>query len=209
MTEQFCAPLTAYIRKSVDLTDGQIELIEKQSRIVVFPKGSLMAEEGIHSKHIYFILSGQARSYFLDDGGKTITWFFHFNDSFSSAKNLFITDYKSFLTHTPGTLTIEALSEVKAIQWNYSTIEKLVNQMPPFATWLRTLNESFFTIIYDRILTLMTMSAQQRYEKLLQDEPHLLQMFSNHYLASYLSLAPQSLSRIKANVSHAHLSVAV
>lgn len=204
MNEHFCDPLTAYIRKSVNLTDSEATLIEEQSREVSFSKGSFLAQKGQHSKYIYFIVSGQARSYYLDDHAKTITWFFHFNEPFSSVKNLFVADYKSFLTHSPATLTIEALTDIRAIQWNFSDFDYLLNQMPAFETWIRKLNESFFIIIYDRIFTLMTMPAQQRYEKMLQDEPYLLQMFSNHYLASYLSLAPQSLSRIKANVCHTH-----
>jgi len=209
MNEQFCKPLTAYIRQSVNLTENEAELIEKQSRVVTFTKGSLLAEEGFHSRSVYFILSGQARSYYLDEQGKSITWFFHFNESFSTAKNLFVTDYKSLLTNTPGTLTIEALTDITAVQLSFSGLEHLLNGMPAFGTWMRKLNESFFIVIYDRIFTLMTMTAQQRYEQMLHDEPHLLQMFSNHYLASYLGLAPQSLSRIKSTVSHSHLAVAV
>jgi hypothetical protein len=146
------------------------------------------------------IRSGQARSYYIDSSGKTTTWLFHFNEPFSNAKNLFINDYRSFLTNTPGTLTIETLTEVKAILWNRSTFDYLYKHIPVFEEWMRKMNEKFFIVIYDRVFTLLTMSAPDRYAKMLRDEPHLMQMFSNFYLASYLNIAPQSLSRIKGKL---------
>lgn len=209
MTANFCKPLIDYIRRSVELNEDETGVIKMKCKEVTFSKGSLIAQEGHHSKYAYFIVSGQARSYYINEHGKTTTWLFHFNESFSSSKNLFVADYKSFLTNAPGTLTIEALTDVKAIQWSFSDFEFLLSKVPVFGTWMRKLNESLFINVYDRILTLMTMSAQQRYEKMLSDEPHLPQMFSNYFVASYLSLAPQSLSRIKGAVSHLHLAMAV
>lgn len=57
--------------------------------------------------------------------------------------------------------------------------------------------KSAFLHTYDRVFTLLTMTATERYNKLLKEEPQLLQMFSNYYIASYLGIAPQSLSRIR------------
>ncbi|MDP9077716.1 MAG: Crp/Fnr family transcriptional regulator [Bacteroidota bacterium] len=209
MIAKDCKPLIDFIRKSVAINEKEMEIIKSKCKEVDFPKGSFIAQGGHHSKYVYFIVSGQARSYYINEQGKTTTWLFHFNEAFSSSKNLFVADYKSFLTNAPGTLTIEALTDVKAIQWSFSDFEFLLNQLPAFETWMRKLNESLFINIYDRVLTLMTMSAQQRYEKMLNEEPHLPQMFSNYYVASYLSLAPQSLSRIKGAVSQMHLALAV
>jgi len=209
MTAEDCKPLIDYIRKTVEVKDDEIETIKMKCKEVNFSKGNFIAKEGYHSRYVYFIVSGQARSYYINEQGKTTTWLFHFNEPFSSSKNLFVADYKSFLTNAPGTLTIEALTDVRAIQWSFADFEFLLDRLPAFETWMRKLNESLFINIYDRILTLMTMSAQQRYEKMLNDEPYLPQMFSNYYVASYLSLAPQSLSRIKGAVSHVHLALAV
>jgi CRP-like cAMP-binding protein len=209
MKTNHCGALIEYISRSVKLNHEAAVAISKRCREVYFPKGSFITREGNYSKYAYFIVSGQARSYYIDEQGKTTTWLFHFNESFSSPKNLIVTDYKSFLTGSPGTLTIETLTEVRAIQWSFADFELLLDRVPVFSTWIRKLNESLFINIYDRVSTLMTMSAQQRYEKMLHDEPHLTQMFSNYYVASYLSLAPQSLSRIKGTVSHGQLEVAV
>lgn len=209
MKEHICDPLIAFINRTVELEDHEAELIRSQSREIHFQKGELLARDGLQSKFTYFILSGKARSYYTDEHGKKTTWFFHFNAPKGSAKNHFATDYKSFLTNTPGTMTIEALTDINAIQWSTANIDYLADHIPSFNRWIRKLDQEFFMTVYDRVFTLMTMDATQRYEKMLKDEPHLQQMFSNDYVASYLNLAPQSLSRIKNFVSHHHLAVAV
>lgn len=209
MKEHICDTITGFINRTVELTEQEAELISSHSREVSFSKGELLTRDGLHSKYTYFILSGKARSYHTDEQGKKITWFFHFNSPYGCAKNHFATDYKSFLTNTPGSLTIEALTDVRAVQLSTANIEYLAEHIPAFNRWIRKLDQEFFMTVYERVFTLMTMSATQRYEKMLKDEPHLQQMFSNDYVASYLSLAPQSLSRIKNFVSHHHLAVAV
>jgi CRP-like cAMP-binding protein len=77
-------------------------------------------------------------------------------------------------------------------------VDYLMEKSLKYERWVRKLNESAYLHMYDRAFTLLTMSATERYHKLLKEEPHLLQMFSNYYIASYLGIAPQSLSRIRS-----------
>lgn len=76
-------------------------------------------------------------------------------------------------------------------------VDYLIANLFIYERWMRKLNENAYIHTYDRVFTLLTMTASQRYEKLLKEEAHLLQMFSNYYIASYLGIAPQSLSRIR------------
>lgn len=200
MTNDFCAPLLNYIRQFVNLDENEEEIISKQSKEVSFPKGKIIFYEGEIARYAYFITSGTARSYYTDHTGKTITWMFHFNEAGSNIKNLFVVDYKSFLTQLPGTMSIEILSDARAIQITKNDLEYQTRNIPGFEHWMRKLNENSFIIIYERIFTLLTMTATDRYLKMLNDEPHLLQMFSNYYLASYLGILPQSLSRIRKSL---------
>jgi len=199
--ENFCEPIITYIKKTVTLDVESVEKVIAQSEEVIFSKGEILLKEGAVSKYCYFIVSGLARSYYIGPDGRTTTWLFHFNEPFSNAKNLFINDYKSFLTGQACTLTIEALTEVRAIKWSITNFLTMCNDIPVFEKWMRRLNESFFIVMYDRISSLLTMSASDRYIKMLAEEPHLVQMFSNYYIASYLNITPPSLSRIRSRVS--------
>ncbi|CAM4091221.1 cAMP-binding domain of CRP or a regulatory subunit of cAMP-dependent protein kinases [Pedobacter westerhofensis] len=198
----FCKPLLDYISSVVDLDGPATDNIVAHAREVSFPRGSMLFTTGETARHAYFIVSGHARSYYTDYTGKTVTWLFHFNEPFSHIKNLFVVDYKSFLTDTPGTMSIEALSDIKMIRLGRHMFDNENQQAPALETFMRILNEKAFVVLYDKIYTLITKSATQRYLKILKEEPFLTQMFSNHYLASYLGIAPQSLSRIRARLMH-------
>jgi CRP-like cAMP-binding protein len=145
-------------------------------------------------------VSGKARSFYTDDADKTITWSFHFNETQSDFNNLFIVDYKSFLTQTPGTMSIEALTDIRAIRIGHQGLDPQFGHFPVIEKCLRKLNEYSFIVAYDRVFTLLTMSATDRYNKLLKNEPYLLEMFNDKYLASYIGVEPQSLSRIRKNL---------
>lgn len=196
----FCAPFLEYMSIDATIDEGTAELITANCREIEFPKGHILLQEGNKCKHFHFIVSGQARAFYTDSAGKTITWMFHFNDSASHTKNLFPIDYKSFLTRGPATLNIEALTAVKVIQFSKEEVDRLFEHSIIFERWMRKTNEKAFIVVYDRVFTLLTMSAAQRYRKLLKDEVHLLQRFSNYYIASYLGVAPPSLSRVRKEV---------
>lgn len=183
--------------EDVTLDEETVRLVSRYSREVTFNKGDIMQQAGPVCKHVYFILTGQAISYFSDFSGKTTTWFFHFNNAVSTVKNMFAVDYKSFLSGDPGTMTIEALTDIKALHFSRKDVDLLMQQSRIFEQWMRRLDEKSLIQTYDRLATLLTLPAAARYEKLLNTERHLLNMFSNYYVASYLGIAPQSLSRIR------------
>jgi len=198
MDNEAYKPYFDLINKYVAIDQETKDLVIANSKRVSLTKKQLLLQEGENCNTVYFIISGKARSYYTDFSGKTTTWWFHFNTAQSNIKNLFLVDYKSFLSKLQSTLSIETLTEVEAIVFSREQVNYLINSSILYERWMRILNEQSFINTYDRVFTLLTMSATDRYEKLIQDEPHLLQLFSNHYIASYLNIAPQSLSRIRA-----------
>ena len=202
LTEEqlFAVPFFEYISKEVEINTATMEAILQHCRLVHFKKGESILDVGSESRYIYFILEGECISYFTDYNGKKTTWFFHFNSPDSVVKNIFAVDYKSFLTREPSTISIEALSEITAIRFSREDVFFLTNGTGILERWIRGINEKAFIMIYDRLSTLLTLSASDRYKKFLREEPYLLNMFSNYYIASYLNVAPQSLSRIRKNI---------
>ncbi|WP_295718006.1 Crp/Fnr family transcriptional regulator [Mucilaginibacter sp.] len=193
-------PLLNYLGKLVNLDEAAVQIILNSCKDVLIPKGNTIFNERKRTQYVYFIVSGKARSYYTDFAGKTITWSFHFNEAQSDFKNLFIVDYKSFLTQTPATMYIEALTDIRAIRIGHREIDAKFEPNPIFEQCLRKLHEYAFIAAYDRVFNLLTLSASDRYNKLLRNEPHLLQMFPDKYLASYIGIEPPSLSRIRKNL---------
>jgi CRP-like cAMP-binding protein len=197
-TPETCEPFFKYMRKYVDLDPDTMDLVAAHSGELTIPPRHIILHEDSLSDKVHFIVSGTARSYYTDFSGKTVTWSFHFNNEASNSRNLFAVDYRAFLNNQPSSVTIETLSEVNAITFSKAQVNYLIDKSFIYERWMRKLNESAFMQMYDRAFTLLTMAATERYNKLVKEEPHLLQMFSNYYVASYLGIAPQSLSRIRS-----------
>ena len=194
-----CAPFFEYVRKSVDLDSDTMQLIAAHISDITFPpKHIILAQGGVCNK-VFFVVSGMARSYYIDVSGMTVTWSFYFNNDKSIVRNLFALDGRAYLTNEPSSIAIEALSEVSALVFTREILSYLMEKSLKYEIWMRKLTENAYVGMYDRAFTILTMSATERYRKLLKDEPHLMQMFSNHYIASYLGIAPQSLSRIRTH----------
>jgi CRP-like cAMP-binding protein len=187
------------MRKSVELDAHTMESVAARTTEATFGENQILLSEGNICNKVYFLLSGTARSYYTDYSGNTTTWAFHFNDEFSFTRNLFAVDYGSFLTGKPSTVTIEALSELRVLVFSKDGVNDLIEHSSKYERWMRKLDETSYLYMRDRAFTLLTMSATERYQKLLNEEPHLMQMFSNYYIASYLGIAPQSLSRIRTH----------
>ena len=192
-----CEPYFQYVRRYAELDAETEQLVASQLSQITFPAKHIILREGGISNKVYFVVSGTARSYYTDFSGNTVTWLFHFNNNFSIGRNVFIVDYRAFLTGKPSSIAIETISEVNALVFTKEAVNYLMEKSLKYEIWMRKLNEVVYLYLFDRAFTLLTMSAKDRYQKLLKEESHLLQMFPNYYIASYLGIAPQSLSRIR------------
>jgi len=199
VTVETCEPVFDYMRKSIDLDADTMQLVAANLNMVSFPPKHLLLQEGHLCNRTYFVISGTARSYYTDGSGVTVTWAFHFNNKKSITRNLFVTDYRAFLTNRPASLSIETLSEATFLVFTKEKVNYLMQNSPVYETFMRKLDENAYLGMFDRAFTLLTMSATERYKKLVDEESHLMQLFPNHYIASYLGIAPQSLSRIRTH----------
>jgi len=193
-----CEPYFEYVRRYFELDSETRELVASQLSEISFPPKHIILPEGGICNKVFFVVSGTARSYYTDFSGVTVTWSFHFNNHLSIGRNVFATDYRAFLTNKPSSVAIETLSEVSALVFTKEAVNYLMEKSLQYEIWMRKIGESAYIHMYDRAFTLLTKTATERYKKLLKDEPHLMQMFSNYYIASYLGIAPQSLSRIRS-----------
>ncbi len=158
----------------------------------IIEKDEIVLQEGKICRNLYFVESGLLRFYINKDGND-ITKFF------TQAPYLF-TSQASFNAQKPSSENIQAIE--KCVVWQIS--HKDSNTLYKLKSWSDfgrkiTQEVQFFT---EEILEeLQTETAELRYEKMLQNSPSLLQRIPLKYLASYLGIAPQSLSRIRKKIA--------
>ena len=150
----------------------------------ILPKRTLLLREGETSRRIYFINKGFARAYYVTRQGRECTsWFMGQGD-------LMISVY-SFYTQKPAAENIELLS----ISWNQ--LQGIYADFPEYNYTGRLVTEKYYMLSEKRTILLRTLSARERYERLLQLHPGITQKASLGQIASYLGMTQETLSRVR------------
>lgn len=190
----FMNPLTAYIcRQNTSLGEEAIELLERSFRKAEKKKGDILLHQGDTCKDLYFLSEGISRSYSIRDGLDITTWF--------GFKNDFVTAFASFFPKEPSYESIEMLTDGVLYQISYHQLLEIQNQSREIE---RAIN--YFSLLYTvqlekRLFVIQTHSAKEKYKLILQQQPHLIQHIPNKYLASYLGITRETLSRIRSSIN--------
>lgn len=155
--------------------------------------GEYFLREGKVSKQIAFIEEGLVRLYYLNDGNEVTTCF--------CKENSITCSYKSLITKTPSDLSIQAIEPCTLTVFSYTALQALYEKE---LFWqqvgrLASENEYINTECHNRFLS--DLSATERYEQILNEDSDLLQRVSLSHLASYMQVAPETLSRIRKKIS--------
>lgn len=164
--------------------------IMQKSNIIEIKKKTVILEAGKDSRFIYFIISGGARVYYVDKGGREInTWFLFENELLISVFG--------FFTGLPSFEFIEVIEDSKLIAVEREKLEEMYREFLEFNYIGRKLTESYYIRNEEQANSLRTLGARERYEKLLQTNPEILKRVSLGHIASYLGISQETLSRIR------------
>lgn len=114
--------------------------------------------------------------------------------------NSFVSGYDSFLTRKPSTFHIETLTNTILWRLSYIDLQTIYNETKIGNLIGRQASESLFLKKSKRELSLLNETAEQRYLNLFTEQPHLIQQIPLKYIASYIGVTPQALSRIRKRI---------
>lgn len=157
-----------------------------------FEKGDFFTQEGKTSKFLGFVEKGFLQYYIVIDGEEKTTY--------SAGENNFVASLVSFLKQIPAKENIRAVVDSDLWLIERSQLKQLQNDIPSFKTFYVELLEWQICCIDESRLDAIMLNAQQRYEKMLEKEPELIQKIPLQYLASILGVTPRHLSRIRNNI---------
>jgi CRP-like cAMP-binding protein len=158
-------------------------------RLVV--KDEILLEEGEICRHLYFIENGLLR-YFINKDGNDITKFF------TDAPYCF-TSQVSFTSEKPSTENIQAIERSVIWQTTLTQANDLL-ELTSWSTFVRKLIQEVQFYTEEILQEIQTETAENRYKKMIESNPQLIQRLPLKYLASYFGIAPQSLSRIRKKI---------
>ena len=158
-----------------------------------FPKKHVLLRAGQREHYLSFMEKGILR-FFIPKDDNDLTFDFAFGPTFVSG-------YSSFLTQSPSIYQIETLAA--AILWriSYKDLQTVYEETAIGNKIGRLASEDLFLKKSRRELSLLSETAEQRYRNLFSEQPQLVQQIPLKYIASYIVVTPQALSRIRRRIS--------
>jgi CRP-like cAMP-binding protein len=155
------------------------------------PKNSILLHEGTICKEFYFIHTGSVRTFFIDKNG-------HEKTRYVMLDNYIGTALTSFISQKPSNEFIETLDDTELLVIKHSDFYRLNKEMDSWKIFYQRILEMAYSFQNRKIEQLVTLTAKQRYEYVLRENPSLIQRVSNKVLASYLDMREETLSRLKS-----------
>jgi len=159
---------------------------------VVLSKNEFLLTEGKVCRHLYFLQQGALRGFYTLDGKEITHWFGFEND--------FVTSFHSYTTQQPAVESIQLLEG--SILWRISK-EKLTNLFDKhheIERLVRIAYEKYYVRLEDRFVNSQFKTAADRYENLLHQTPRILERVPLGYIASYLGISQETLSRVRSKI---------
>lgn len=159
---------------------------------VVLSKGDYLVTEQKICRHLYFLEQGALRGFYHLDGKEITHWF--------SVAPDFVTSFHSFITQQPAVENMQLLEG--SILWSISKdqLTRLMNEHHDIERLVRIAYESYYIRLEERYVNAQFKTATERYQNLIHQTPQLLERVPLGYIASYLGISPETLSRIRSRL---------
>lgn len=185
--------LIEYILQFGNLNQQQIDFIKSKTTYLELAKDDYFSEAGKIPNYIGFVLEGVFRFCYYDNNGEEITYYF-------INENSFISDQHKFDAQTPATDYIQAVTDCKMLAFSKKDWDDILNTIINWDRISAKIVQKCFMDAMDRRSPLVSEDATTRYLSFLEKYPMLINRIPLSYIASYLGITQQSLSRIRKNI---------
>ena len=182
-----------FINRNVTLRFGDWDRIKAELKEAEFGANAHILEAGTICRHLYFLHSGILRYYEWKDGIDQTLFF--------TLPGTLFTSSQSFSSQTPSGESIQTIVPAQVLYMDHSSAMELYQTVPSWGELIRKVLLEVSFDLQKLFSESKLLSPEVRYRKILEEEPLLAQNVPLKYLASYLGIAPESLSRIRKRMS--------
>ncbi|PCJ92808.1 MAG: CarD family transcriptional regulator [Flavobacteriaceae bacterium] len=182
-----------YLEQIVKVSDKDWELFSSKLKKVECKKRTTLLKIGKVENHLSFIEKSSIRL-FIPKEENDLTFGFCFKGQFMSA-------YDSFLTQLPSTYQTETLTDATLWRLTFNDLQDIYKSTEIGNIVGRKTAENLFLMKSQREQSLLNDTAEKRYLNLFTERPQLIKEIPLKYLASYIGVTPQALSRIRKRIS--------
>ncbi len=190
--------LKKMIEQYVDVTPTEWKYFVSKCQKKVVKKGDIIHHATDIFSEIWFIKSGLARSYFTDINGRDFTWQLYFRGKSRHGLNHFMDDSVSHYENEGSMLHFEILEDSVFYVIGLNELDEIICKEKKWEHLTRIwLHDTYFAATYKRVISLMSEDVEQRFERLLKEYPTIFEKVKSYHIASYLGVAPQTLSKLR------------
>jgi len=183
-----------YLAQFPGFSSESFELVLPHIVERVISEGEFLLEQGKTCRHIYYIVEGLFRISYLHEGKEITTCF--------CKENGITCSYQSLISRLPSETSIQAIERSRVLIISLESLEELYAKDPFWQQVGRLAAEGEYLVTAQHNRFINDLSATERYLQILNQDKELLQRIPLNYLASYIQVAPETLSRIRQRTAH-------
>src|ERR1700741_1943100 len=188
--------IDAYVTKCISLTADEIGYFHSLLTLKKVKKKTFLLQAGDVCDFEAFIIKGCIRVFYIDDKGDEVI--LHF-----AIENWWLGDIASAMHQKETQLFMEALEDTEILVIKTEDKEKLYQKVPKFERMFRLMIQSTHASMMNRLISTMSKPAEERYLEFIKKYPTIPQRVPQHYIASYLGISPEFLSKVRAKLAKA------
>lgn len=172
--------------------DPNVDLTEflKIFTLSRYPKRALVIDKENATDRLFFITRGLLRIYYIKEDKEITNWFIEENNFFAASYSLF--------TGQPNEYLYETLEDMEVLSCEYAQMEKLYNSNHAYEHIGRKMIEYYYAVFLKKSYDVMFLSAEERYQSILDHHPEWMNRIPLKHIASYLGITQETLSRLRA-----------
>lgn len=184
--------LLDYIKVFYPLPEVAQDALKNNFERIELTKTDYLIRQTQIARYMYFLEKGALRGYYILDGKEITHWFAFEND--------FVTSFHSFITQTPAVENIQLMES--AVLWRISRekLTALYNAHHEIERVVRIAYEKYYIKLEERFVNAHFKTAKELYNDLMLQRPHILERVPLGYIASYLGISQETLSRIRGKL---------
>jgi len=183
------------ISRYVAFTDDEFRVLDSLIKPQFVPKKTVMLREGEKCMFEAYVVKGCVRKYYIDADGNEMILQFGIEDNWVSDIS-----FSNFETQ-PSRVFIETLEDCEFLMFTPESKEELLARVPKFERAFRILMQRNVAATQNRLFDSISKNATEKYLEFLHLYPTIPQRVAQHYIASYLGISPEFLSKVRKRLA--------